>query len=205
MATTETMTLNMGPQHPSTHGVLRLVLELDGEVITKITPHIGYLHRGVEKLSEYRTYHQILPLTDRLDYLAPMSNNLGYILAVEKLMAVEVPERAETIRIIMAELTRIVNHTWSIGFILNDLGALQTPALYAIEEREMILDLFEEVSGARLMCNYLRFGGVVRDLPPGWLKKACKITPSTASSLKTCARPTAWAIRSASCASPPKA
>ena len=107
MATTETMTLNMGPQHPSTHGVLRLVLELDGEVIVKVTPHIGYLHRGVEKLSEHRTYHQILPLTDRLDYLAPMSNNLGYILAVEKLMGVEVPERAETIRIIMTELTRL--------------------------------------------------------------------------------------------------
>ncbi|MEI7818331.1 MAG: NADH-quinone oxidoreductase subunit D, partial [Desulfuromonadales bacterium] len=110
MATTETMTLNMGPQHPSTHGVLRLVLELDGEVVVKVTPHIGYLHRGIEKLSEYRTYHQILPLTDRLDYLAPMSNNLGYILAVEKLMDVEVPERAETIRIIMAELTRIESH-----------------------------------------------------------------------------------------------
>ena len=108
-----------------------------------------------------------MPFTDRLDYINSMSNNLGYALAVEKLANIEVPERANYIRVIMAEFTRVINHTWSIGFILNDLGALQTPALYAIEEREMILDLFESVSGARLMCNYLRFGGVVRDLPPG--------------------------------------
>ena len=112
-----------------------------------------------------------MPYTDRLDYINSMSNNWGLALAVEKLAGIEVPERAEYLRVIMAELTRVVNHLWSIGFILNDLGALQTPALYAIEEREMILDLFEEVSGARLMCNYLRFGGVVRDLPEGWKKK----------------------------------
>src|SRR5512139_3050460 len=110
MATYETMTINMGPQHPSTHGVLRLVLELDGEIVRKATPHIGYLHRGVEKLSEHRTYHQILPLTDRLDYLAPMSNNLGYILAVEKLLDIEVPERAQTMRVIMAEMARLQAH-----------------------------------------------------------------------------------------------
>jgi NADH-quinone oxidoreductase subunit D/NADH-quinone oxidoreductase subunit C/D len=113
-----------------------------------------------------------MPFTDRLDYINSMSNNLGYALAVEKLLNIEVPERAQYIRVIMAELTRVINHTWSIGFILNDLGALQTPALYAIEEREMILDLFEEVSGARLMCNYMRFGGVVRDLTPGWEERA---------------------------------
>ena len=113
-----------------------------------------------------------MPFTDRLDYLNSMSNNWSYALAVEKLAGIEVPERAEYLRVIMAEFTRIVNHTWSIGFILNDLGALQTPALYAIEEREMILDLFEAVSGARMMCNYMRFGGVVRDLPEGWHEQA---------------------------------
>src|SRR5512140_143398 len=110
MASTETMTVNMGPQHPSTHGVLQLVLELDGEIVVKATPHIGFLHRGVEKLSEHRTYHQVLPLTDRLDYLAPMHNNLGYVLAVEKLLEIEVPERAQTIRVILAELTRLKSH-----------------------------------------------------------------------------------------------
>jgi NADH-quinone oxidoreductase subunit D/NADH-quinone oxidoreductase subunit C/D len=133
---------------------------------------MGYLHRNHEKIGERNTWLMNMPFTDRLDYINSMSNNLAYALAVEKLMDVEVPERANYIRVIMAELTRVVNHLWSIGFILNDLGALQTPALYAIEEREMILDLFEEVSGARLMCNYMRFGGVVRDLTPGWAEKA---------------------------------
>ena len=123
MASTEIMTLNMGPQHPSTHGVLRMVLELDGEVIKKITPHIGYLHRGVEKLSEHRTYHQTIPLTDRLDYLAPMSNNLGYVLAVEKLLGIEVPERAQTVRVILTELTRLKSHLVWIACHALDIGA----------------------------------------------------------------------------------
>jgi len=170
MATTETMTLNMGPQHPSTHGVLRLVLELDGEVITKITPHVGYLHRGVEKLSEHRTYHQILPLTDRLDYLAPMSNNLGYILAVEKLMAIEVPERAETIRIIMTELTRLESHLVWIACHALDIGAM-TVFIYAFRERETIMETYELISGARMTSNFFRVGGLSQDVPDEFVKK----------------------------------
>jgi NADH-quinone oxidoreductase subunit D len=170
MATTETMTLNMGPQHPSTHGVLRLVLELDGEVITKITPHIGYLHRGIEKLSEYRTYHQILPLTDRLDYLAPMSNNLGYIVAVEKLMAVEVPERAETIRIIMTELTRLESHLVWIACHALDIGAM-TVFIYAFRERETVMEIYELISGARMTSNFFRVGGLSQDVPDEFVKK----------------------------------
>lgn len=170
MATTETMTLNMGPQHPSTHGVLRLVLELDGEVIVKVTPHIGFLHRGVEKLSEYRTYHQILPLTDRLDYLAPMSNNLGYILAVEKLMGVEVPERAETIRIIMAELTRLESHLVWIACHALDIGAM-TVFIYAFRERETIMETYELISGARMTSNFFRVGGLSQDVPDEFVKK----------------------------------
>ena len=170
MATTETMTLNMGPQHPSTHGVLRLVLELDGEVIVKVTPHIGYLHRGIEKLSEHRTYHQILPLTDRLDYLAPMSNNLGYILAVEKLMAVEVPERAETIRIIMAELTRLESHLVWIACHALDIGAM-TVFIYAFRERETVMEIYELISGARMTSNYFRVGGLSQDVPDEFVKK----------------------------------
>ena len=170
MAATETMTLNMGPQHPSTHGVLRLVLELDGEVIVKVTPHIGFLHRGVEKLSEHRTYHQILPLTDRLDYLAPMSNNLGYILAVEKLMAVEVPERAETIRIIMAELTRLESHLVWIACHALDIGAM-TVFIYAFRERETVMEIYELISGARMTSNFFRVGGLSQDVPDEFVKK----------------------------------
>ncbi len=170
MATTETMTLNMGPQHPSTHGVLRLVLELDGEVIVKVTPHIGFLHRGVEKLAEHRTYHQILPLTDRLDYLAPMSNNLGYILAVEKLMAVEVPERAETIRIIMAELTRLESHLVWLACHALDIGAM-TVFIYAFRERETVMETYELISGARMTSNFFRVGGLSQDVPEEFVKK----------------------------------
>ncbi len=170
MATTETMTLNMGPQHPSTHGVLRLVLELDGEVIVKVTPHIGFLHRGVEKLSEHRTYHQILPLTDRLDYLAPMSNNLGYILTVEKLIAVEVPERAETIRIIMAELTRLESHLVWIACHALDIGAM-TVFIYAFRERETVMEIYELISGARMTSNFFRVGGLSQDVPDEFVKK----------------------------------
>jgi NADH-quinone oxidoreductase subunit D len=170
MASTEIMTLNMGPQHPSTHGVLRLVLELDGEVILKVTPHIGFLHRGVEKLSEYRTYHQTIPLTDRLDYLAPMSNNLGYVLAVEKLLGIKAPERAETIRVIMTELTRIKSHLVWLACHALDIGAM-TVFLYCFREREVVMDIYEMVSGARMTSNYFRIGGLSQDVPEGFERK----------------------------------
>ncbi len=169
MANKETMTVNMGPQHPSTHGVLRLVIELDGEIIEKITPHIGYLHRGVEKLSEHRTYHQTIPLTDRLDYLAPMSNNLGYVLAVEKLMGIEIPERAETVRILMAELTRLKSHLVWIACHALDIGAM-TVFIYAFREREMIMSMYEKISGARMTSNYFRIGGLSSDVYAGFEK-----------------------------------
>jgi len=174
MANKETMTVNMGPQHPSTHGVLRLVIELDGEIIEKITPHIGYLHRGVEKLSEHRTYHQTIPLTDRLDYLAPMSNNLGYVLAVEKLLAIEVPERAETVRVILAELTRLKSHLVWIACHALDIGAM-TVFIYAFREREKIMELYEKISGARMTSNYFRVGGLSADVYPGFEKDVQEI------------------------------
>ncbi len=168
---TDEVVVNLGPQHPSTHGVFRMVVELDGETILGLKPVVGYLHRNHEKIGERNTFLQNMPYTDRLDYLSSMSNNFGYALAVEKLMGIKPPERAEYLRVIMAELTRISNHVWAIGFLLNDLGAYFTPALYAIEERELILDVFEAVSGSRMMCNYFRFGGVARDLPEGIDKK----------------------------------
>lgn len=168
MALTEKMTINMGPQHPSTHGVLQLILELDGETVLKATPHIGFLHRGTEKLSEHRTYNQIIPLTDRLDYLAPMSNNLGYCLAVEKLLGItdEIPERANVIRVLMAELTRLKSHLVWLATHALDIGAM-TVFLYAFREREAITDIYEKVSGARMTSNYIRVGGVTADLPDG--------------------------------------
>lgn len=174
MASTEIMTVNMGPQHPSTHGVLRLVIELDGEIIQKITPHIGYLHRGVEKLSEHRTYHQTIPLTDRLDYLAPMSNNLGYVLAVEKLLGLEVPERAQVIRVIMAELTRLKSHLVWIACHALDIGAM-TVFIYAFREREMVMSLYEKISGARMTSNYFRVGGLSADVYDGFEKDVREI------------------------------
>src|SRR5512138_2325691 len=169
MAQKETMTVNMGPQHPSTHGVLRLVIELDGEIISKITPHIGYLHRGIEKLSEHRTYHQVLPLTDRMDYLAPMHNNLGYVLAVEKLLGVEVPERAQTVRVIMAELTRLKSHLVWLACHALDIGAM-TVFLYAFRERELVMSIYEKISGARMTSNYFRVGGLSSDVYAGFEK-----------------------------------
>ena len=169
---TQSIVINLGPHHPSTHGVFRMLTRMEGETILALEPEMGYLHRNHEKIGERNTWLMNMPFTDRLDYINSMSNNLAYAIAAEKLLGIKVPERAEYIRVIMAEFTRVVNHFWSVGFILNDLGALQTPALYGIEEREMVLDLFEEVSGARLMCNYLRFGGVVRDLTPGWEDRA---------------------------------
>ncbi len=168
MANYETMTINMGPQHPSTHGVLQLVLELDGEVVKKATPHIGFLHRGVEKLAEHRTYHQVLPLTDRLDYLAPMHNNLGYVLAVEKLLGITdaIPERAQVVRVLLAELTRLKSHLVWLACHALDIGAM-TVFIYAFREREEIMNFYEEISGARMTSNYFRVGGLSADLPAG--------------------------------------
>ena len=163
------LVVNMGPQHPSTHGVFRMVVTLDGESVVELKPVMGYLHRNHEKIGERNMWLMNMPYTDRLDYLAAMANNFGYAIAVEKLMGVEVPERAEYLRVIMAELTRVVRHLWGIGFLLNDLGATQTPALYAIEERELVLDIFEAVAGSRIMCNYFRFGGVSGDVPDEWM------------------------------------
>ena len=170
---TDQFLLSMGPQHPSTHGVFRLNLRMDGEMIVGLKPVMGYMHRNHEKIGERNTFLMNFPFTDRLDYLTSMGNNFGYALAVEQLMGDDAkpPERAEYIRVIMAELTRIASHMWSIGFLLNDLGAFFTPALYAIEERELILDLFEWAAGSRMMCNYFRFGGVAFDLPPGWIER----------------------------------
>ena len=164
---TDQIIVNLGPQHPSTHGVFRMVVSLEGETVVDLEPVMGYLHRNHEKIGERNTYLMNIPFTDRLDYFNSMSNNFGYVLAVEKLMGVKPPERAEYIRVMMAELTRIVNHLAAIGFLLNDLGAFFTPLLYAFEERELILDIFEAVSGSRMMCNYYRFAGVARDLPDG--------------------------------------
>jgi len=170
---TDQFVVSMGPQHPSTHGVFRLNLRLDGETIVGLKPVMGYMHRNHEKIGERNTFLMNFPFTDRLDYLTSMGNNFGYALAVEQLMGDDAkpPLRAEYIRVIMAELTRIASHMWSIGFLLNDLGAFFTPALYAIEERELILDLFEWAAGSRMMCNYFRFGGVAFDLPPGWIER----------------------------------
>jgi NADH-quinone oxidoreductase subunit C/D len=168
---TDHLVVNLGPQHPSTHGVFRMVVRLEGETIIDLQPVMGYLHRNHEKIGERNTFLMNMPFTDRLDYLSSMSNNFGYALAVEKLMGINPPERAEYLRVMMAELTRISNHVWAIGFLLNDLGAFFTPALYAIEERELILDIFEAVAGSRMMCNYFRFGGVARDLPEGVFEK----------------------------------
>ncbi len=170
---TDQFILSMGPQHPSTHGVFRLNLRVDGETLVGLRPIMGYMHRNHEKIGERNTFLMNFPFTDRLDYLTSMGNNFGYALAVEQLLGDDgkPPERAEYIRVIMAELTRIASHMWSIGFLLNDLGAFFTPALYAIEERELILDLFEWAAGSRMMCNYFRFGGVAFDLPPGWIER----------------------------------
>lgn len=168
---TDHVIVNMGPQHPSTHGVFRVAVMLDGETIVSLKPVMGYLHRNHEKIGERNTYLMNMPYTDRLDYLSSMSNNFGYALAVEKLMNIKPPERAEYIRVMMAEMTRIANHLMAIGALLNDLGTFFTPMLYSLEERELILDIFEAVSGSRMMCNYFRFGGVVRDLPEGTLQK----------------------------------
>jgi NADH-quinone oxidoreductase subunit D len=168
--------VSMGPQHPSTHGVFRMVVTLDGEQIVKLKPVFGYLHRNHEKIAETTTYLSSMPYTDRLDYLCSMSTNWAYALAVEKLAGQAVPERAQYLRVIMAELTRLVNHSCLVGFLFNDLGTSFTPLLYAFREREKILDLFEALSGSRMMCNYQRFGGCRVDPSPEWLAAARRIT-----------------------------
>jgi len=168
--TTKEITVNMGPQHPSTHGVLRLVLELDGERVVSCTPHIGYLHRGSEKLAENRTYQQIVPLTDRFDYLSCGNNNLSYAMAVEKLMGIEVPPRADYLRTIVAELSRISSHLLWLATHAADIGAV-TVLLYCLREREVVLDLFELLTGARLTVSYVNIGGVRREAPPEFFSR----------------------------------
>lgn len=162
----------MGPHHPSTHGVFRMDVRLDGERVVRLKPVFGYLHRNHEQIAEKTSYLGSMPYTDRLDYFCSMSNNWAYALTVEMLTGLKPPERAEYIRVIMAELTRVQNHAGLIGFLLQDMGASGTPLMYAFREREKVLDLFEWVSGARMMCNYMRFGGVRVDLPPGWVERA---------------------------------
>ena len=167
---TDEMLVNMGPQHPSTHGVLRLVLRTDGEIVSETEPHIGYLHRCAEKIGENLTPRQWIPYTDRLDYLAGMNMNLGWSLCVEKLLGLNLPEKAKHLRVLIAELNRIASHLVGMGAYGLDLGTF-SPFLYAFREREKILDLFEEACGARLTYSYLTPGGATADLPPGWLQR----------------------------------
>ena len=167
----QTIEVNLGPQHPSTHGVFRMIATLDGETIVKLKPVFGYLHRNHEQIGEGITYIASFPFTDRLDYFNAMSNNFGLAIAIEKLGGIQASERGEYLRLIMAELTRLVNHTAVTGFLLNDMGAFGTPLLYAFREREKILDLFEAASGSRMMCNYVRPGGVREDVPEEWLDR----------------------------------
>lgn len=164
--------VSMGPHHPSTHGVFRMDVVLDGERVVRLKPVIGYLHRNHEKIGENTSYLGSMPYTDRLDYFCSLTNNWAYALSVEKLAGLMVPERAEYLRVITAELTRLQNHASVIGFILQDMGASGTPLMYAFREREKILDLFEELTGSRMMSNYMRFGGCRVDLPSGWLERA---------------------------------
>jgi len=170
------MNLNMGPQHPATHGVLRVELELDGETVVKATPHVGYLHTGIEKTAESKLYYKVIPMTDRMDYLAPMSNNLGYCLAVEKLLGIEVPEKVEFARVCLTELTRVKSHLVWVGTHAMDIGALSM-SLYGFRERESIIDVYEAVSGQRMMSTYFRIGGLAKELPDDFdrlVRKAVK-------------------------------
>ena len=170
----EPMVLNMGPQHPSTHGVLRVILELDGETILSAKSVIGYLHKGIEKSCESKTYSQCITLTDRIDYLAPLSNNLGFCLAAEKLLGIEVPKRAQYIRVLLTELTRITSHLVWLGTHAIDLGAMSV-FLYSFREREEIMKIYEYVSGQRMMTSYFRIGGLALEPPPGWLDKVQRV------------------------------
>jgi NADH-quinone oxidoreductase subunit D len=167
--------LSLGPHHPSTHGVFRMDIVLDGERVMKLKPVFGYLHRNHEKIAESASYLGSMPYTDRLDYMCSLTNNWAYALAVERLAGIQVPERAEYIRVITAELTRLQNHASTIGFLMQEMGASGTPLMYAFREREIILDLFESLTGSRMMCNYMRFGGCRIDLPAGWLERAGKV------------------------------
>jgi NADH-quinone oxidoreductase subunit D len=170
----EPMILNMGPQHPSTHGVLRVILELDGEIVLKAKPVIGYLHTGIEKSCESKTYSQAITLTDRIDYLAPLSNNLCYCLAAEKLIGLEVPKRAQYIRVLLTELTRITSHLVWLGTHAIDLGAMSV-FLYSFREREEIMKIYEYVSGQRMMTSYFRIGGLALEPPPDWLDRVRRV------------------------------
>jgi len=169
----ERMALNVGPSHPTTHGVLRLMMELDGDVITKCDPVLGYLHRGDEKIAENMTYNQFVPYTDRLDYLAPLANNVAYALTVENLAGIEVPERCQAIRVLVCEMARISSHLLGMGVFGMDAGAW-TPFMYTFTEREKLYTLFEELTGARFTTSYTRIGGVARDIPDGWLPRVEK-------------------------------
>jgi NADH-quinone oxidoreductase subunit B/C/D len=180
---TDRIVVNLGPQHPSTHGVFRMVVTLEGETVVELEPVLGYLHRNHEKIGERNSWIMNMPFTDRLDYFNSMQNNLAYALTVEKLAGLEVPEHAEYIRVIMAEMNRVFSHISLLGFLMNDLGALATPLFYALEARERVLDLFEEASGSRMMCNFMRFGGVAYDLSEDWLRRAEAVTETMAKSL----------------------
>ena len=171
---TQPIVVSVGPQHPSTHGVFRMNVTLDGETVMALEPVFGYLHRNHEKIGERNTFYMNIPFTDRLDYLAAMAMEVGYVTGIEKMMGIKPRNASNTIRVIMMELTRIVSHMFGgIGQVYSDLGAFFTPiVIYGLEERELVLDLFESASGSRMMCNYMRFGGVWKDLPEGWLEVA---------------------------------
>lgn len=183
MIRTEEMLLNVGPQHPSTHGVFRLVLKIDGEIIVEAKPVIGYLHRGTEKLAENLQYTQIIPYTDRMDYVSAMTNNYVIVHAVETMMGVQIPERAEYLRVLAMELNRVASHLLWWGTFILDFGAT-SPLLYAFRDREMILNLLNELSGARLTFNYMRVGGVKWDAPEGWIEKVAEFVPYLREQLK---------------------
>ena len=171
----ELLEVSMGPQHPSTLGVFRMNVALDGEIVVKLKPVFGYLHRNHEQIGERTSYLGTMPYTDRLDYFCSMTNNWAYAMSVEKLAGIDVPERAEYLRVILAELTRLQNHTSLLGFLLSDMGAWGTPLMYAFRERERILDLFESLSGSRMMCDYMRFGGCRVDAGDDWMERAKRI------------------------------
>lgn len=174
-----TMKINLGPHHPSTHGVLRVVLELDGETVVNARPDIGFLHRGIEKLAEHRSYHQFIVLSDRLDYLAAMSNNLAYVTTIEKLMEMDVPRRARYVRVALAELQRIASHLFWLGTHAHDLGAM-TPLFYALREREAIMDIFESLSGSRLTPSFMRIGGLAADIDGDFIRAVKAFTDTFA-------------------------
>ena len=181
-------TINFGPQHPAAHGVLRLIMELDGEIVERVDPHVGLLHRGTEKLIEYKTYAQALPYFDRLDYCSPMCMEHSFVLAIEKLLGLEIPIRAQYIRTMMAELTRIKNHMLNLGSHIMDVGAM-TPNLWLFEIREDLMQIYEHVSGARMHANYFRPGGVREDIPPAVLDKIGEFLDNRPAAVRGCDQP----------------